>query len=290
MVVSYIYDAWGKVYSVTGSMADTLGTINPIRYRSYYYDNETGFYYLNSRYYDPEVKRFINADSNLYPQTGLLGVNLFAYCRNNPVNLYDENGEFGKWLKGLALAAVGVVAVVTSVATLGAATPLWVGVAACVGIAGGSACIVMGASEMAEAHTGTNVVKETVFNGDDQSYNTARNIAQASAEIGSRIAAVGKAATDYIAKKSVPKVVTKVTPQLPQNRIKISANDALDLADDFLGKGYKEVSPGRFISSDGLRQVRMGMNDLLGNHGGGPHINFDIINPKYKSIHVFFVD
>ena len=212
VVVSYAYDAWGKVYSVTGSLADTLGQINPIRYRSYYYDTETGFYYLNSRYYDPEVKRFINADSNLYPQTGLLGVNLFAYCRNNPVNLYDENGEFGKWLKGLALAAVGVVAVVTSVATLGAATPLWVGVAACVGIAGGSACIVMGASEMAEAHTGTNVVKETVFNGDDQSYNTARNIAQASAEIGSGIAAVGKAATDYIAKKSITKAASSGVP------------------------------------------------------------------------------
>ena len=93
VVVSYVYDAWGKVYSVTGSMADTLGQINPIRYRSYYYDNETGFYYLNSRYYDPDVKRFINADGQLNNNQSLFGGNLFAYCYNNPVNMVDFDGN-----------------------------------------------------------------------------------------------------------------------------------------------------------------------------------------------------
>ena len=74
-------------------MADTLGQINPIRYRSYYYDNETGFYYLNSRYYDPEIKRFINADGQLNKNQSLFGGNLFAYCYNNPVNMVDFDGN-----------------------------------------------------------------------------------------------------------------------------------------------------------------------------------------------------
>ena len=62
-IVSYTYDPWGKVLSVDGSEASTIGQINPIRYRGYYYDTETGFYYLQSRYYDPTVRRFLNADA-----------------------------------------------------------------------------------------------------------------------------------------------------------------------------------------------------------------------------------
>ena len=110
MVVSYEYDAWGKVYSVTGSLADTLGTINPIRYRSYYYDNETGFYYLNSRYYDPEVKRFINADGVIGANQDLTSYNLYAYCGNNPVIRKDSSGEF--WLTALIVTAVVTVVAV----------------------------------------------------------------------------------------------------------------------------------------------------------------------------------
>ena len=59
LLVEYNYDAWGNILSITGSMASTIGDINPIRYRSYYYDTDTGFYYLQSRYYDPVIKRFI---------------------------------------------------------------------------------------------------------------------------------------------------------------------------------------------------------------------------------------
>ena len=65
-----------------GSLASTLGTHNPLRYRGYVYDTETGFYYLQSRYYDPTAGRFINADAQLNPQDGLLGYNMFAYCGN----------------------------------------------------------------------------------------------------------------------------------------------------------------------------------------------------------------
>ena len=93
VVVSYSYNAWGKVESVTGTMADTVGQKNPLRYRGYYYDGETGFYYLTSRYYDPEVGRFINADSQLNEKDGVLGYNLFAYCQNNPVMYSDPTGH-----------------------------------------------------------------------------------------------------------------------------------------------------------------------------------------------------
>ena len=79
---SYVYDSWGRVISSSGTLAD----INPIRYRGYYYDTETGLYYLQSRYYDPETGRFINADEFVSTGQGILGNNMFAYCGNNPVN------------------------------------------------------------------------------------------------------------------------------------------------------------------------------------------------------------
>ena len=94
VVVQYTYDAWGNVLSTTGSMASTLGTLNPIRYRSYVYDLESGLYYLQSRYYDPEVGRFLNADAYTSTGQGLLGNNMFTYCLNNPVVLVDPSGNY----------------------------------------------------------------------------------------------------------------------------------------------------------------------------------------------------
>ena len=93
-VTSYTYDAWGKIISVTGSLSSTVGQANPFRYRSYYYDTETGWYYLNSRYYDPSVGRFINADGIIGANGGLVGYNMFAYCNNNPVNHSDPSGHW----------------------------------------------------------------------------------------------------------------------------------------------------------------------------------------------------
>ncbi len=91
-VVEYRYDAWGKLLSTTGSLASTIGKANPFLYRGYYYDSETGLYYLNSRYYDPQTGRFVSEDGQLNPDTGLAGNNLFVYCNNNPVNMSDYNG------------------------------------------------------------------------------------------------------------------------------------------------------------------------------------------------------
>ena len=92
---TYTYDAWGNVISQSGSIA----SLNPIRYRGYYYDAETGLYYLGSRYYDPQVKRFVNADgaalATINPYSdGLTDKNYFAYCDNDPVSRKDDVGTF----------------------------------------------------------------------------------------------------------------------------------------------------------------------------------------------------
>ena len=98
IVANYYYDAWGNVTQITGNTA--LAQTNPLRYRSYYYDSETGFYYVSSRYYDPEIGRWINADNVIAGVGGdLKGYNLFAYCFNNPVNMDDQAGNWPKWIK-----------------------------------------------------------------------------------------------------------------------------------------------------------------------------------------------
>ena len=104
LVVTYTYDAWGKVLSVNDTTANSVGTLNPFRYRSYYYDTETSLYYLQSRYYDPDTGRFINADA--FTSTDIsspLSTNMFAYCENNPVANLDGDGKSPT----LAIMAVG---------------------------------------------------------------------------------------------------------------------------------------------------------------------------------------
>ena len=98
VVARYTYDAWGRILSITDGNGNAntsstfIGNVNPIRYRGYYYDTETGWYYLNSRYYDPQVKRFINADGIIGANGVFTGYNMFAYCNNNPIILLDTDG------------------------------------------------------------------------------------------------------------------------------------------------------------------------------------------------------
>ncbi len=130
LVVEYIYDAYGNVVSKTGSAASTIGSINPFLYRGYYYDYDLGFYYLNSRYYDPQVGRFINADELTFlgANGSVLSYNLYSYCMNDPINRFDMDGNWSlpNWAKvaiGVAAIAVGVVA---TAVTGGAAAPVLV--------------------------------------------------------------------------------------------------------------------------------------------------------------------
>ena len=99
VVAKYIYDAWGnhKVLNPDGTENTNptfIGNINPFRYRGYYFDSETSLYYLNSRYYDSEVGRFISPDSIDYldPES-INGLNLYCYCINNPISYYDPSGH-----------------------------------------------------------------------------------------------------------------------------------------------------------------------------------------------------
>lgn len=126
LVVKYQYDAWGQPISTGGALAETLGALNPFRYRGYIYDEETGLYYLRSRYYNPKLSRFINADDveALGADGDINGYQLFNYCMNDPVNRRDEAGSWSlpNWAK-VAIGAALIVgaAVVATVATGGVA-------------------------------------------------------------------------------------------------------------------------------------------------------------------------
>ena len=139
VVARYTYDAWGNhtVYGKKGGVdrsKTSIGNVNPFRYRGYYYDTETGFYYLQTRYYDPTICRFINADNyelvaELSQTVGQL--NLYAYANNNPIMLTDETGEgfFTALLIGVVVGAIlgGIDGGITAVA---AEQNFWLGFAA----------------------------------------------------------------------------------------------------------------------------------------------------------------
>ena len=172
LVVRYAYNAWGAVSETEyGSEYDESSfavECNPFRYRGYYYDTETGFYLTGTRYYDPEIGRFINADS-VISGTGesVHGYNLFAYCFNNPVNMSDPSGNWPKWATKL-VAAVAVVAVVAAVAavtvaTAGAGTAI---AAVAVGAAKGAAIgFAVGAASGAAIGYATTGTLEGTLNG-----------------------------------------------------------------------------------------------------------------------------
>lgn len=209
-VVSYTYDPYGKVLSATGTLAE----VNPLRYRGYVYDSETGFYYLQSRYYDPTICRFINADSYVSTGQGFLGHNMFSYCRNNPASRKDT----------------------------------------------------LGTTDEANPDDNTDLLDER------KTYEGGQGI---KSDLSNSPGKGGRNGGNN------PK-------PLPKDKIKLEVDEALELAEDYLGQGYREVAPGRFVSLDGMRQIRMGPNDLLGMHGGGPHINFDRLVPSYKTSHIYF--
>ena len=133
LLYQYEYDAWGNptVLDAQGNVISPdishIANSNPLRYRGYFFDTETGFYYLLSRYYDPETGRFINPDNDTVlnmDYENIVQYNLYAYCFNNPINMFDDGGYWPTWLKKavavVAVAAVVITATVVTVSTFGA--------------------------------------------------------------------------------------------------------------------------------------------------------------------------
>ena len=117
-IITYEYDSWGKLISIKDEQGNditndtnSIGYKNPYRYRGYRYDNETDLYYLQSRYYDPEIGRFISADDLLATSCGVLEHNMYVYCNNNPINQMDSSGDISIAIVGLV---IGIAALVIS--------------------------------------------------------------------------------------------------------------------------------------------------------------------------------
>ena len=168
---TYTYDAWGNVSSSTTSGTTLLErnivySYNPFRYRGYYYDTQTGWYYLQSRYYNPNMGRFLNADglALLGANGDMNAYNLFAYCSNNPVMGVDYIGYFhlGGFLAGVGITVVGIALIA---ATAGAATPAVVALA---GAVVGTATVSTGVTMMGAAATDSVMVIDasTSISGD----------------------------------------------------------------------------------------------------------------------------
>ena len=189
LMVEYNYDAWGRNTCFDESTVN-LGTLNPFRYRGYYYDTETKLYYLKTRYYDPEIGRFISIDGIEYldPET-INGLNLYAYCNNNPVMNIDPNGtkwwkKVGRWL------AVGITTVV-AVAAIAVGTILSAGTLAVLG------SVLVGAGSGFLVGAGLNIVAQGVATNWNWSEINPIEILKAGG-VGAAIGAVSGFASGYI--------------------------------------------------------------------------------------------
>ena len=217
VVVQYTYDAWGRLLSMSGTMS-MLGRCNPLRYRGYVYDHETGLYYLQSRYYNPKIGRFINADDIDYLGAGinLASYNLFAYCGNNPVMGYDPTGHWDwGWEEQAALGT----------------TVLLVGLALLLAAPTGGSSLAFGAlvlsSSTAVAAGGAMAITGTVMVGD----------------------ALAQATVNYAkqSKKSGKERATDKPSWVPQSDVdlsKSSQQNATDLLNNKYGSGNWRKGPG----------------------------------------------
>ena len=255
----YTYDAWGNVtaHTATGSTPASTSLIyrNPLRYRGYIYDNETGFYYLQSRYYDPANHRFINAD--VFTSTEInsaLASNMFAYCENNPVLRKDESGNIFNTIFGAIVG--GITAVLTreegesfgDALVRGVTTGALSGAAVDLSLAtGGAAAVVIAVGGGALA-SGIDSAWEDKNNGREVSYGKAFINAGIGGVVNGLFAAAGRSAKNVVGQslKSVGKAVLtntvrSVTSKSGQFLVKkfvttLATNTASALAQGVIGK------------------------------------------------------
>lgn len=197
LVAKYDYDAWGNILSVTDAngtpitSSTHIANVNPFRYRSYYYDNDLGLYYLQSRYYDSGIGRFVNGDEQL--NDDILGNNLFVYCSNNPITRCDDTGK-AWWIVvgaivGCAFGAGG--RILTNVCT-GQKWNTGVIGAAVGGAVGGAlaaaghpiAAAYVGAAVESLVNEGLSYTKASKYNGTKQKKFTIENVVNSGVNIG----------------------------------------------------------------------------------------------------------
>ena len=185
----YVYDYFGNctVYS-NGNIdtdQDSIGLINPIRYRGYYYDVETSLFWLSSRYYSPELCRFISPDDVEYldPES-VNGLNLYAYCRN-----YDPNGTFDLWefFRGVGNIVTGALAIVVGAIVLIGGAPIGMLIVAGITVGAGVLTLNNGIADIVGSFTGYNYMSDGLFNGNTTAYNWYSGITSTVAVIGTAI-------------------------------------------------------------------------------------------------------
>lgn len=242
---SYCCDARGKILWSSGELA----ALNSLRYRGYVYDQETGFYYLNSRYYDPAVGRFINPDS-LLNQESALGNNMFAYCLNNPMNMTDTEGNL-PFLAVTAIIGAVVGAVAGGVVAAKSGGNVWAGigigavagalVGTGVGMAAGAALAGSITATTGAVMTGGSALLSTVATGGfgagvsyisnnlSRSVNNATPAVQTAAEKMRAVAAKGKAG-------EMASGLVKNTQRIYITATKYRIPDGLDAANKILSE------------------------------------------------------
>ncbi len=271
----YVYDSWGNVLAVLNSSGNPLNDVNnvavqnPIRYRGYYYDAESGLYYLQSRYYDPVTGRFVNPDS-LIDTSNVLGFNMYAYCGNNPVNREDNGGNLWDVVFDIASIAYSAYQVCKEPTNLWN----WVGLAADAvslvipGVTGGGAAVraLTKADDVIDATRAVSKVDD------------AADVARAADSLG-----------------NVSQVVVKSGGEV-KLPTQISASNAVDKWDEFLGpnqtninKFTGEVDSNRIFSADGSKRIRFGNHEM--NSLGTPKAHFHYetwdFNPINNTVTVF---
>ena len=193
IVAEYTYDAYGN-HVVSNFSEANIGDINPIRYRGYYFDVETGFYYLNSRYYNPQTARFLTPDSlSILNETKsqINGLNLYSYCGNDPVNDSDGSGHMAVALALLILGGIGAVAGFASQSISDAVTGKgfdWgrSGIAAAAGFLGGLCYAIPGVGGYvgAAVSSGLNAIGQMAYSGESYSFDDYAIVGLTSAGIG----------------------------------------------------------------------------------------------------------
>ena len=248
MVASYNYGAWGSC-TVYNSSDAAIGDLNPLRYRSYYYDAETGFYYLQSRYYDPAICRFINADGQL-SITDFIDSNLFAYCGNDPVNRTDPTGEaWWHWALGaLVVAGCAVATVVTCGGFAAAATA--VGMVGCGAAAATTASTIAAGTFIGSATAyGMSAFAAAANSNSVKEFNSRGNWGTVAATAGG---AVFGGVSGYTISKARPPVEIGKGMQNPQVRAAVQRGQAMHKQMNYGPGVVKEVTIAPGCRVDGI--------------------------------------